>query len=533
MKTKLLFLGLSFFLLSLFSLFSLQKTTYASHDKICVCSANCGGGILQCLSHGKLTNEGPCNTQSCNPSCVNTSWSCGACSKSCGGGTQYCTSNCGETGTFGCNSQSCGQPPPRCGDGSCRPGVEFCSTCPQDCGTCPPPPTPPPTPSPTPGMYQINETCNSAGTGWDITNTQCVRSCITSTPTPTPLPDCNTGKSCGSCGVQCGNGSRSCSYTRHPDGSCRQVSFSEPCSEICPPGNSCVAQACIVTGDPWIQSVGGSLRLDEGFVSKVPATAVGGPYASLPGSGGTPGLIFTGDSTPDFGSGQSSQTPYNWVVGGTLFPNLYAPVRQGGIVKTSYAFLLAKANQGSITPENLADYCAGGLSNCRLLPNISSGVYKADGNVILREEGNRKIFRNNVKIVILIDGDLRIETNVEVPTTSYVIFSASGNITVDRGVGETLVQSTSSNIEGVYSADRNFIVDGINNCTSGIDRRLNVGGHVIANATLSGGSFQNQRNLCVSNQLYPSIYFKERPDFILNTPHFVKQPNFTYQEIAP
>lgn len=632
MRIKILILGL--FLASL-SLFTLVENTYAG-PKVCVCSANCGGGILQCidLANGKFTNEGPCNTQPCT-GCVNTSWSCGSCSKSCGGGFQYCTSNCGETGTFGCNSQPCGDPPPRCGDGSCRPGVEYCSTCPQDCGTCPPPPTPPPTPSPTPGVYTINETCNSSGTGWDITNTVCRRTCVAASPTP----DCNSGRACGSCGVACGNGLRQCTYNSYSGGgNCNPVSFTEPCSRICPPGQSCVANACqsnyTISGNvfidengntlkdageqnytgsitvnstggsvdtppgtgtftvnnlfsgsytvsysnlpsgysmtyplngpppsftvtvgsscstggsnsanctggsiinlnyginnnrPWFQCQGQDCRIDSGFISKVPTTAVGGAYASIAGSGGTPGLIFSGSSSPDFGQGQASST--GWVAGGLSYPENYSPIRVGGQVKTSYNFLAARAAQGNITIGDISTYCTGGLSNCTLSASIPHGIYRANGNLSL----NAFNFPTNQDYVILVNGDLTINGRITVPVGSTAIFSATGNITVDRNVGEA-ASSSSPTIQGIYSADRSFIVSGINNCATGADLRLNVAGTVITNAGAIGGSFQNNRDLCAQDPFYPTVQFQERADFILNTPNFLKVPNFTYQEIAP
>jgi hypothetical protein len=269
------------------------------------------------------------------------------------------------------------------------------------------------------------------------------------------------------------------------------------------------------------------MRVDRGFQSRIPASASGGPYASLPGAGGTPGLIFTGDATANFGSGSPSQNPYGWLVGGTTFPNLYAPVRQGGIVKTSYIFLQSKARQGNITPADILPYCLNGLSNCTL-QNPPSGIYISNGNLTL----NSYTVPAGTNIVILVSGNLRIQGRITVPVGSTATFSAANDIMIDRSVGEA-ASSTSSSIEGVYSADRNFTVEGINNCDSSADLRFNVGGYVVANAALSGGTFTNFRNLCTDNRFYPSVYFKERVDFVLNTPEFLKQPNFTYQEIAP
>lgn len=437
------------------------------------CESNCSNGVRTCVNSECVTYNEPC----CKV--TRSDINCGPCSQTCGG-YKVCYNNCGEQVTNAC---------PACQ-----------------------------------GSTQTTQQCTSSG--WQNISSTCVRNC--STPAPTPRPRCNQGRSCGACGVQCGQGQQECRYTRDENGNaCDAAAGTEPCSSICPPGNSCVANACVLTGDPWIQSLGGSMRIDRGFTSRVPATALSGPYASLPGSGGTPGLIFTGDATANFGSGQPSQQPYSWVVGGTTFPNLYAPIRQGGIVKTSYIFLQAKLRQTNLTTTDLSSICS--LSNCTLPPTLPSGIYISNGNLTL----NSATFLAGTNYVFLISGNLRIQGRINVPVGATATFSASNDIMVDRNVGETLVSSTTSTIEGVFSADRNFTVEGINDCTQGTDIRLNVGGHVIANAALSGGTFTNFRNLCVSNRLYPTIYFKERPDFVLNTPEFLKQPNYTYQELAP
>jgi len=461
------------------------------------CSPRCGepstcGQITRCYDNCGNFFTGQCDA--CPTStpppvvCTIREGTCTACTKICGTGTQQCFDTCGKEVTRNCNTQAC-------------------------------------------GVTSQTQQCQN-GQWVDVGSPTCVANCVPPPPAPTPPPpECNTGiANCSVCGVACGNGVQQCQYTQYTGGgNCTPTNTIQPCTRNCPrpQEQTCVANACIEFGNPWIQSVGGSMRFDRGFMSKVPATAVDGPYASLRGSGGTPGLIFTGDSTPDFGSGQPSQQPQAWVVGGTFYPNLYAPVRQGGIVKTSYNFLLAKTKQGSIPTIDIAQYCSGGISNCSL-QSMPNGVYIANGSLTL----NAFNFPANRNIVILVTGNLRINGRITVPVGSTATFSASGDITIDRNIGEA-VTSTVSTIEGVYSADRNFIVDGINNCLVGTDIRLNVGGHVIANATLTNASFQNLRNLCTSNRLYPSVYVKERADFILNTPEFLKQPNFTYQEIAP
>jgi len=302
-------------------------------------------------------------------------------------------------------------------------------------------------------------------------------------------------------------------------------------------GASCDANGSVINlnfgitnNKPWFQCNGADCRIDPtpGFTSKVPSTAIGGAFASKNGTGGTPGLIFTGNSTPDFGQGQASST--GWVVGGATYGETYTPTRVGGIVKTSYNFLQSKATQGNITPTDIAPFCSGGIANCTLSA-LPHGVYVANGS--LRLVGGGYNFGLSQNYVILVNGDLTISERIAVPNGSTALFSTTGDIRVDKALGETFSDGTTITIQGIYSAGKSFIADGNNNCTTGADPRLNIAGSVIVNGAQGGGSFQNLRDLCGNDPYYPSVAFFERPDFIINTPDFLKQPNFTYQEIAP
>lgn len=301
-------------------------------------------------------------------------------------------------------------------------------------------------------------------------------------------------------------------------------------SASCSGGNIINLNFGINNAQPWIQGTGADLRIDSGFTSKIPPNASCGAYANLSGAGGTPGLIFSGASSPDFGQGQASQDPYNWVVGGLTYPETHLPTKLGGQVKTAYNFLLSKATKANITPTDLAPFCSGGIGNCTLQA-LPSGIYRANGN--LRLTGGTYTFAAGTNAIILVNGNLNIATRILVPNGSTALFSTSGNTIVETSLGEAVVTSTASTIEGIYSSDGSFIVQGNNNCTTGADLRFNVGGAVITKAGLVAGSFQNQRNLCGGNAQCPAFSVKERADFVINSPNFLKQPNFTYQEIAP
>jgi hypothetical protein len=281
----------------------------------------------------------------------------------------------------------------------------------------------------------------------------------------------------------------------------------------------------------------------------------GGPYASIPGSTSTtPGLIFTGNGSAYFGQGSASLN--NWLVGGTNYPETFGPINQGGLVETSYSYLLSIAKQAGITPVDLssdASFCSfGGLTNCKLSSTLPHGIYIANDNLTLTGGGTPPSytfpFVQSYGYIILVHGNLTIQTRLLVPNGSTALFSASGNIIVDSSVGETGINSYETNcipstvaggistgcdIEGVFSADQSFIIQGQNDCTIGADSKLNVAGNIITNAALNGGTFVNARDLCENDAYCPVFTIQTRPDFILNAPNFIKKTNSTWQELAP
>jgi len=285
----------------------------------------------------------------------------------------------------------------------------------------------------------------------------------------------------------------------------------------------------INNASPWIQSSGGDMRVDSGFNSPIPANptcgANSGAYASLLGSGGTPGIIFSGDSTPGFGQGTPSIN--DWLVGGTVFPDLFNPVVSK---KTSTSMILSKAAQMGIPITDIKTACGGDYANCDLPNNLASGAYRADGDLTLSGAGIN--FSAGQNYVIIVKGNLNVNEKIIVPNGSTAIFSAY-NINIAGSVGEADSTSTASDIEGWFSADGNFTVNGTNNCSVAPDLKLNIAGSVVVGAGGGGGGFENNRDLCAANVSCPVIYIKERPDFILNAPAIIKTSSYTWQEVAP
>ncbi|OGG06738.1 hypothetical protein A2872_00300 [Candidatus Gottesmanbacteria bacterium RIFCSPHIGHO2_01_FULL_42_12] len=263
------------------------------------------------------------------------------------------------------------------------------------------------------------------------------------------------------------------------------------------------------------------MRIDAGFTDIIPSGAFD-PFASVPGAAGTPGIIFSGRQAPDFGAFGGQASALNWKAGEFPFWKRDIYTDSHNSVPTSYNFLTTIAQSSEIPLVDLGPSCSGGLLNCTLPGGLGHNIYHADGDLNL----NAYNFPGgNQDYIILVKGDLTIKGNIDVPLGSTVIFSAKGKVTVNVSV---------TRIEGLYSADTDFKIAGT---PLGPDPRLFAEGTIVANAALSGGSFQNERNLgllgAINNGNTPSVTFVERPDFILNYPDFVKQEKRVWQEVAP
>lgn len=285
-------------------------------------------------------------------------------------------------------------------------------------------------------------------------------------------------------------------------------------------GNITDLNFAITNSIPWLQTYGLDTRFDNGFTSDIPQAPTCPAYATNRStSTTTPGIIFSGDASSSFGQGDPSTT--NWLAGGTNFSEVFSP---SSVSPTSYDSLLTKASRTGITITDLP--CT--LSNCNIPPNLASGVYRANGNVSL----NAHNFNANRQFVFLINGSLTITGPITVQNGS-VVFSARDNITVNRTVGAAAntCPIPDGQIQGLFSADNNIVIDGENNCTTSPDRMLNVEGALVVNASGTGGSFSNERDLCGANPTTPSFTVTERLDLLLNAPPLLlKQATFFYED---
>jgi hypothetical protein len=300
---------------------------------------------------------------------------------------------------------------------------------------------------------------------------------------------------------------------------------------------------------PWFQTIGNDTRIDNGIINDgsnnsgftdiIPDPAASPQlcgssnlYASVAGGGSATAGVLYSDGNIDLGPlGAAAASSNQWVVDNTT----YASTAD----RTSYSYITATLRQSGITPSDLAlnNRCgAGGINDCTLDANLPSGIYISNSDLNLRGY----TFTGNRNYVILVNGNLKINGEIHVNVGSTALFSVSGNITVDKtiGTGDSSVVANlcaqTTQLDGIYSADGSFIIDGTNDCSVGVDQRVNIGGSIITNASgASGGKIDNRRDLCANDRNAPAFALVTRADLMLYIPEFIKYKSDAWREVAP
>lgn len=265
------------------------------------------------------------------------------------------------------------------------------------------------------------------------------------------------------------------------------------------------------------------------------------------------GIVYSCNGTFDFGQGSANAN--NWQAGGTN-QECFAPPGINNI-RLSYEYLQTTAQQSNITPTDMngSSVCgAGGIADCTLNTNLPKGIYIANGNLNLEATTIPSVADPNndyASYIFLIHGNLTINGNILIPQGSTAVFATSGNIEVSSSVGQDASDTTNPaintpNLEGIYSADANFLIDSISSTNGGQlcqasglpwDKKLNIVGSVITDANNTGtGQFINNRDLCSSDTQCPSVSTGDGLQYLLPLladGQFVLRQNFNWQEIKP
>jgi len=279
--------------------------------------------------------------------------------------------------------------------------------------------------------------------------------------------------------------------------------------------------------DRWIQAEGGDIRVDNGILNEVPGINYFSANNYSEGSATMTFGVVIGQGINIGGAARANEK--SWLVNNSTF--------KSNTVRTSYAQVISNLKKGGAWNSSKPMFaestrpCEGseqGAGKCELKATINPGIYKSNKDVTLQNPPDSDYTFGAGDYVFVIDGNLRIETNITVPIGTTVMFISNGNITVANDI---------TNIAGIFSANGDFIVQ---NPTGGDQgSQLQIRGSVIANAGLKNrqsglaGAFKNARDLNDENTTTPSVLFTYRPDFILNAPEIFKYSTFKIQEIAP
>ena len=278
---------------------------------------------------------------------------------------------------------------------------------------------------------------------------------------------------------------------------------------------------CISNVVSWFQTTTGDVRMNN-LSNNVP----GGKYASTDTN--NPSVFYSSNFVSEFGSGNASTK--GWVVNDEYTYEEDSRNRNGAM---SYSFYMNRIAQQNVTTNNIPG-CAGG--NCTTgISNLATGAYHLNnGDLTLTSYSHQA----GARVLLLVNGDVVIQSNVSVPSGSLLIIAAKGNITVDKSIGSTDPSVTTTHLNGILTAEGDIIADG-DGCPSGAaDRRLNISGALIANSVKpfqsgGAGSVVNNRSLCLEDRNYPSLYVSSRYDFITQLTDFYKTSYTRWREIAP
>lgn len=316
------------------------------------------------------------------------------------------------------------------------------------------------------------------------------------------------------------------------------------------PQNGSIANLNIgVTNEnDWSQNICADGRYNEGYSQLVPDTASCGgtsaPYAIIQDAAlcpSNPGVLFSGSTDPNYGAGSGASTT-GMVVGNSLFPESYNS-RIPNTVATSYSFVTTTLQNLSTSATSLTSICPS-LTNCVLSEDTPGGVYTttaADGPVTIsvnNADGTTKLGQTNYTFAI--GGNLTLASNITLQDGYTAVFTSGGDIHVASSVGETDWTSLTPDLEGLFSADKSFILDAANplgqQCLANgqpKEKKLNIKGSVAVNAANGGGTIQNNREGCLQDLSCPAITFSVDPLQLLHAPGTLKPPYTYWQELNP
>lgn len=313
---------------------------------------------------------------------------------------------------------------------------------------------------------------------------------------------------------------------------------------------------CVSNLHPWLQTDTGDVRMKDIYFRLPSSPLPPPPYVSTDVN--YPSIFFSSVGPADFDPPpppvtSSISSPKGWVVSNEYGANNNFETVRGSASYTSYISKINKLGMGT-TPLSSISGCSNPSSSCDLSGGLGlvSKIYTVSGNLNITNYSHT----SGTHVVILVNGDATINTTrvdgkavlLDPAGNNLFVLAAKGYIYIGESVGTTY-DSNVNTLDGVYSAEGNIVIqgDGTNVCNVNPagDKRLNVGGALIANADYpfkgnslitddpGGGQINNQRSLCIHNLGYPSLRVNTRTDFITRLTDFYKESDYRWEEVEP
>lgn len=218
----------------------------------------------------------------------------------------------------------------------------------------------------------------------------------------------------------------------------------------------------------------------------------------LPGTGGTVGALIRGSGNPSLGLGAISAEEWSAVStyrGKRMDYNYFAASM--GVVRNSPSDWETD-NLNMQTGERDFWYAA-----------PSSGVATI---------ASPWLVASDEKQVVFVNGDLRIESDIEVEPGGFLALIVSGNIVIDPLVNL---------VEGILISSGNFETESAYEEGVVVDSQLNTSGSII-----TWGSMVLTRNLGPGNNSTPAEKFSYRPDMLISMPDKMKTFAMQWEEVV-
>ena len=268
--------------------------------------------------------------------------------------------------------------------------------------------------------------------------------------------------------------------------------------------------------EDWFQTKEGDVHAEGTISSPIYPEDT---YFCAADAGDYPGLVSYNDSEPDFGRQGTTPSEKGWLAEDDF--------------SITHRFDYFYSKLGSPTE----------VFDCDTNTSPDDGIYLANNPPDGECGINKNLDFGTKKVVIFVDGDLKIDKPAEIKVGSggFLAFIVKGDINIDGNIGnkstffapEVPFDGFNAHLQGVYIADgviNTYYNKGVGD---GSGFRLVAAGIFVANDFYLKRDLKDDCSEGICNETTPSELFIARPDLFVNIPDELKTSYFFEQEVAP